>query len=144
MGIDPGVSHLGGEIVSHNTTDARHTILKFKYCTILKFKYCTILKFKYCTILKFKYCTILKFKYCTILKFKCCTILKFQGHEISIYFYEFHDISSVLIDTKISFYVLFYKRYHILNALSCLTSNFKIIGQGHNISIYFFESPISI
>ena len=24
VGIDPGVSHLGGEIVSHNTTDARH------------------------------------------------------------------------------------------------------------------------
>ena len=23
MGIDPGVSRLGGEIVSHNTTDAR-------------------------------------------------------------------------------------------------------------------------
>ena len=23
VGIDPGVSHLGGEIVSHNTTDAR-------------------------------------------------------------------------------------------------------------------------
>ena len=24
VGIDPGVSRLGGEIVSHNTTDARH------------------------------------------------------------------------------------------------------------------------
>ena len=24
MGIDPGVSRLGGEIVCHNTTDARH------------------------------------------------------------------------------------------------------------------------
>ena len=27
VGIDPGVSRLGGEIVSHNTTDVRHDIL---------------------------------------------------------------------------------------------------------------------
>ena len=27
VGIDPGVSHLGGEIVSHNTTDARHWLI---------------------------------------------------------------------------------------------------------------------
>ena len=37
MGIDPGVSHLGGERVSHNTTDARHvglTILGSEEITI--------------------------------------------------------------------------------------------------------------
>ena len=27
VGIDPGVSRLGGEIVSHNTTDARHSFI---------------------------------------------------------------------------------------------------------------------
>ena len=27
VGIDPGVSHLGGEIVSHNTTDAQQVAL---------------------------------------------------------------------------------------------------------------------
>ena len=49
------------------------------------------------------------FSSCLSLNFK----VKGQSHDISIYFYEFRDISSVVIDTKISFYVLYYKRYHI-------------------------------
>ena len=31
MGIDPGVSRLGGEIVSHNTTDARRSDVQMKH-----------------------------------------------------------------------------------------------------------------
>ena len=37
MGIDPGVSRLGGEIVSHNTTDARLGLF-FCYCGALEIK----------------------------------------------------------------------------------------------------------
>ena len=32
-------------------------------------------------------------------------------------------------------------RYHIEFVTSCLTLNFKVIGQGHNIGIYFFTFP---
>ena len=75
------------------------------------------------------------FSSCLTLNFK----VKGQGHDICIYFYEFRDIISVLIDTKISFYVLYYQRYHIECVTSCLTLNYKIKGHGLNHGTYLFE-----
>ena len=73
------------------------------------------------------------FSSCLSLNFK----VKGQGHDISIYFYEFRDISSVVIDTKISFYVLYYKRYHI----ECVVMfDLKFQGQRSQHWFIFFES----
>jgi len=68
--------------------------------------------------------------------------LKFEGQKFRsqhcYIFVEFRDIDSVPIDTTHKFvWYIYYQRYHVECIMSCLTSNFKMKGQGHNQELFF-------
>ena len=71
--------------------------------------------------------------------------LAFQGQRSrSWYRYNFfwfprHRFSTYRHQTQVS--TIYTTRDIILNALSCLTLNFKVKGQGHNHETYIFEFP---
>ena len=76
-----------------------------------------------------------------ILNALSCLTLNFkvngQGYNIGIYLNEFQDIDLVLIDTKTSFYDIYYQRYHIECVTSFFTLTSKVKGQSHNQETFF-------
>ena len=73
---------------------------------------------------------------CLTLNFK----VKGQDHAIDIYIFlnsATYRFSTYKHQTQLSLYDVCYQRYHIECVTSCLTSNFKVKGQGHNYETYF-------